>query len=610
MRLTPRLTLFLALVLFAMLPGPLRAQLQNQLDNNPSPYLAMHATDPTAWQTWSRQAVELARKQKKLVFVSVGYFSCHWCHVMQKESYRDKQIAEFINRHFIPVKIDRETEPALDAHLIAFADRTQGYSGWPLNVFLTPDGYPLYAAVYLPPRDFLELMQKLQGLWQQDAQNLATIAAAEQPGGSGPGKPIVQDRLAKELSQKIETVALQLGSPMQGGFGDANKFPYATQLDFLLGRVDRNSEELKKFLRLTLDNMAHYGLRDHLQGGFFRYTVDPGWKTPHFEKMLYDNAQLAMVYMKAGKILRDDFYFDVARDTLGFMADRMRRDNGAMIASLSAIDDKGVEGGYYLWDKSEVERLLAKEEWQVFRLYAGMVDPPPLEEGYLPMQATTESDVASTLGLPVETVRARVRSSKGKLLKARSQRKLPEDNKLLAGWNGLALAAFSMAAREFSSDEYRQTAKDIRDYLVSDLWNNGQLYRAIDKGKRFGRASLEDYAAVARGLLYWARLTGETADFHLARDVVLQAWSRFYTKRGWRLSEPGFIPMEAPVDAMIDDHLPSPSGLVLNVSRELAVKLNDPGLLDRVRSAANSGHGQVTADPFWFVSHVQAMNGR
>jgi len=596
-----------ALLLFA-LASPATADLRNQLGGNASPYLEMHAKDPTAWQAWSRQSVELARKQNKLLFVSIGYFSCHWCHVMQRESYRNPEIAAYINKHFIPVKVDREIEPALDAHMIAFADRSLGYSGWPLNVFLTPEGYPLYATVYLPPKDFLQLLQKLQGLWKQDSENLAKLAAAEQAGGNGPGKPVVQTALAKELTAKAETVALQLGSPMTGGFGDANRFPFATQLEFLLERERTGSNpQLRRFLRLTLDSMARYGLRDHLAGGFFRYTVDPNWRTPHFEKMLYDNAQLAMVYMKAGTVFNDSGYKQVARSTLDFMQRDMRHASGAMIASFSAIDDKGVEGGYYLWDKAELRQLLTADEWRAYRLYAGMVDPSPLDQGYLPMQMKSMDEVAKALRLPARKVRSLVDSARQKMLARRSARSLPRDNKRLASWNGLALAAFSIAAKEFPDATYHQTAQGIRDYLVTMLWDGKQLVRARENGEVVGQVSLEDYAAVARGLLEWARLTGKEGDYRIARDVVEQGWKRFYTRHGWRMSEPGFIPMESPVDAIIDDHLPSPSGLLLEVSYRLAARLDDKALRERALAAANSGQQLLTEQPFWYVSHIQAL---
>ena len=601
----PGLTNSLFVVLLTFSTYCSAGELHNRLAGNASPYLAMHAGDPTAWQSWSRETVELARKQNKLLFVSVGYFSCHWCHVMQRESYRNAAIASYINQHYIPVKVDRETEAALDAYLIAFAERSQGYSGWPLNVFMTPEGYPLFATVYQPPENFLQLLKKMQALWSQSPEELKRLATGAQPHGNGPGKPVPQTRFAMETAAKVEQVALQIGSPLTGGFGEANKFPLTPQLDFLLDRISVHEDKaLKEFVDLTLKNMARYGLRDHLGGGFFRYTVDPGWRTPHFEKMLYDNAQLAEIYMKASRIYRDDAFRQVASEALEA---QMLDSRGALIASFSAIDSNNVEGGNYLWQKDQVAMLLTPDEWRVYRIYAGMNDPSPLDDGYLPMEVRSVDEVAAQLHMSSRAVKTLVSSSEQKLFKERQKRKSVPDTKLLAGWNGLALSSFCKGAKFFNNDHYRQVAQGIRDYLVTELWDGHRLLRAIDNGKPLGQASLEDYAYVSRGLLDWASLSGKTEDHELARSVVRQAWTRFYGMHGWNLSEPGFIPMESPVDVVTDGPTPSPSAVVIGVSLALAKALNDKDLRQQALSAANSGQQLVGSDPFWYVSQIRAI---
>ena len=604
----PGLKKALFVLLMSFTTSCLAGELQNQLTGNPSPYLAMHAQDPTAWQTWSRETVELARKQNKLLFISVGYFSCHWCHVMQRESYRNSEIASYINDHYIPVKVDRETEAALDAYLIAFAERSQGYSGWPLNVFMTPEGYPLFATVYQPPGNFLKLLKKMQALWAESPAELKRLASEAQPHGDGRGKPVSQARWAADLASKVEQLALQIGSPLTGGFGEANKFPLAPQLDFLLDRLaEHGNRELKEFIDLTLTNMARYGLRDHLGGGFFRYTVDPGWRTPHFEKMLYDNALLARIYMKAATTDHNAGYRQIAKETLDFMQSQMADDRGALIASFSAIDSNNIEGGNYLWRKNEIVSLLTAEEWKVFSQYAGMNDPSPLDDGYLPMEMHTVEEVAAQLRLPQQTVQTLVQSSKRKLYQARQKRKPVRDTKLLAGWNGLALSAFCQGVEVFDSEEYRQVAQRIRDYIVTWLWDGHRLERAIDNGKPVGQSSLADYAYVSLGLLDWASLTGKKEDYRLARSVARQAWKRFYGEHGWRLSEPGFIPMESPVDVIQDGPTPSPSATVIRVSLHLAKKLGDGDLRRQALAAANSGQQLMHSDPFWYVSEIQAL---
>src|SRR3989338_6653225 len=525
--------------------------LTNQLKHHPSPYLAMHAADPVAWQDWGPAAVERARREGKLLFISIGYFSCHWCHVMQRESYRDPDIAAFLNHHFVPVKVDRELEAALDARLIEFAERTRGQGGWPLNVFVTPEGYPMYAALYLPPAEFKSVLERLQGLWAKDRAGLERLARDEAKRAAAPAEmPVVADdsrdgggrATPGAVAENFVEQALAQADLIHGGFGDQSKFPSAPQLEALLAHAGANSKpRLREFLHLTLDNMADLGLYDHVGGGFFRYTVDPSWKTPHFEKMLYDNALLARVYLHAAKVLREPRYERVARATLDFIARDLHPPDGALIASLSAVDDKGVEGGYYLWSADELTTLLSEQEANVLRLAFGMQDAAPFEAGYLPLRSIPMAEVAKRLGLDTATAESVLSQALEKLHRARVKRALPRDTKLLAGWNGLALAAFAAAARVTGEPQYHDLAAGIRGYLMRVLWDGKILKRAVDKGRAVGAVALEDYAYVTQGLLEWARLTGAAEDDTRATDVARAAWQRVYDTRGWRLDERSLI---------------------------------------------------------------------
>jgi len=597
-------------VIFTWVPVANTApRLQNQLANHASPYLALHAKDPVQWQDWKPAVIKRARKQKKLVYLSIGYFSCHWCHVMQRESYQNPEIAKFLNENFIPVKVDRELEPALDARLIEFAEQTTGVAGWPLNVFLTPEGYPLYAVLYMPPKEFQQVLVKLQMLWQQDPAGLTKLARQAVVEGRGPGKPRLDTSQVKAHAAKIVETSLTIGDPFNGGFGEQSKFPSVPQLDYLLAQFQRQpNSKLKNFLQLTLDQMMRNGLYDHLGGGFFRYTVDPGWQTPHFEKMLYDNALLARLYLHAGRLWNRDDYLQIATQTLKFMLQEMRHADGAFIASLSALDDKGVEGGYYLWSLSELKKLLNADELKVYRLANGMMDAPPFDNGYLPMQALTQAEVGESLKLGSSKVKALLSSAQTKLRGARARRSIPKDRKLLAGWNGLALSAYAEAARVTQDPLYRTTAMKLRDYLTKRLWMDGGLHRSMAKGRSIGQASLEDYAQVARGLLDYARMTKRQEDYRMARRVVDAAWERFYSGGGWRLSERTLMQSETPRDALADGPMPSPSGSVLSTSLALARQDNDPAFLDKVLATLNSGHEVIQSDPFWYATHVAAMN--
>ena len=345
--------------------------LTNQLGEHSSPYLAMHGNDPVAWQEWNEQTVKLAQKENKLLFVSSGYFSCHWCHVMQRESFSNPGIARLLNKYFIPVKVDRELNASLDSRLIDFVEKTRGYAGWPLNVFITPAGHPLVGIVYLPATDFQRLLNSMFNEWQNRNSELVTIAAQASI-ELGDSEKIIKTQITKTFKDKLKQnfldQAFNQADEMQGGFGEQSKFPLVPQLDVLLDIYQQNkSERLAKFLRLTLNVMASQGLRDQLGGGFYRYAVDPGWQVPHFEKMLYDNALLASLYLKAAKILNEKDYEQIGRETLDFILEEMSDNTGAFMASMSAIDDKNVEGGYYLWDMEQLAEILDRDEVNVIK---------------------------------------------------------------------------------------------------------------------------------------------------------------------------------------------------------------------------------------------------
>jgi len=603
-----RLSRRLVLVLLGswLVVAPAHA-LTNQLKDHPSPYLAMHAGDPVAWQDWNQEAVAKARRENKLLYISIGYFSCHWCHVMQRESYQNREIAQFLNRHFIPVKVDRELEPALDARMIEFVETTRGMGGWPLNVFITPEGHPLYALLYAPPQEFLSVLNKLQQVWSTDRAELTRLAQSADTASTGPGTQ-VDRRQAQEYGGKIVAGALSYTDPVHGGFGEQSKFPLVPQLDFLLSQFQRQPDpKLKELLQLTLDQMARNGLQDHLGGGFFRYTVDPGWKTPHFEKMLYDNALLARLYLRASRVLGRSDYEAVAVRTLEFMVRELRDPSGGFIAALSAVDDKQVEGGYYLWDQDQLKSVLTPQELKVYRLAWGMNDAAPFEDGYLPVKGVPVAEVASRLKLGQDKVETLLQTATIKLYRARLKRRVPRDTKVLAGWNGLALAAFSEAANILGEKSYREQAKATRDYLMQTLWDGKTLRRAVDGKRSVGAVALEDYAYVALGLLEWARLTGQDDDYAQAKQVATAAWKQFYGPRGWRLAESSLIQAEAGQDVITDGPMPSPSAVLAEVSLRLAVRTGDASLRKRALAALDSGHKLVQRDPFWYASHVGAM---
>jgi uncharacterized protein YyaL (SSP411 family) len=589
--------------------------LTNQLKNNASPYLALHGDDPVAWQEWNAATVARARQEGKLLFVSIGYFSCHWCHVMQRESYRDRDIARFLNKHFIPVKVDRELEPALDARMIEFVEATRGLAGWPLNVFVTPEGHPVYATLYHPPADFQKILQRVDDLWTHNRANLADMARAEASARNVPIGPPAKAATAIALADQATRAALEQADTLQGGFGQQGKFPLTPRMIFLLVQYERTrDEQLGAFLRLTLDAMADKGLRDHLGGGFFRYTIDPSWNTPHFEKMLYDNAQLAQLYFEAARVFASVKYRRVAIETVDFMLREMRLPNGGFIAALSAVDGRGVEGGTYLWSAADLDKLLTPDEREVYGRYAGMQGSPPFANGYLPVPVATPDEIAASLKREPQEVADLIASAQTKLHDARNQRSLPRDTKELAAWNGLALLALTAAARDAvayadarAAERYREAAQGAHDYLANVLWNGTGLARARVDGRATGHAALEDYACAADALTEWAALTADKQDLVLAKAIVLAGWQRFYGAKGWRIDPDSLIEAAAGQNALRDGATGSASGRLIDVSLRLAAKTQDTDLRSLALGALQRGADLITDDPLAYTTQIAAM---
>ena len=580
--------------------------LENRLADNPSPYLAMHGHDPVAWQEWNAQTLALARKEGKLLFISSGYFSCHWCHVMQRESYSNPAIAEILNKYFIPVKVDRELNPALDEHLIDFVQRTRGRAGWPLNVFLTPEGYPVVGMTYVPPEKFRTLLERLQKMWQAEGEKVSRLARqalevlVEQRRGQ------IRESLVSRsaLQRKFLETALGIADEMAGGFGQQSRFPMTPQLATLLEIQAREKDEtLGHFLRLTLEQMASRGLRDHLGGGFFRYTVDPDWSTPHYEKMLYTQALLADQYLRAAEVFSEPAWAEVARDTLDFTLREMCPGGDACVASFSAVDDKGVEGGYYLWKEDELKKLLPGKLWELAREHWRLTDFGRKPEGVLPMMGKTAEELAKAHDMPVAQVRVQLHKARRLLLEARSKRGLPVDDKRLAGWNGLMLSALSRAAAQLPAPDYLSRAEKLRDYLVKQLWDGKQLYRAVHQGRPVGQASLADYAYVARGLKHWAKASGRGEDAKLADRLLETAWRKFRTAQGWRSASVALLPGMPAVQVQEDGALPAASAIIMGLS----LKSENASLREQARKLVPATWQAVQDDPFWYASSVRML---
>ncbi len=601
------LILLLAQSAWAQSNSGVVAPVSNQLKDHPAPYLALHGDDPVAWQEWGNSVVDRAQSENKILFVSVGYFACHWCHVMQKESYQDKEVAELLNQKFLSVKIDRELEPALDGRLMDFAQAILGRGGWPLNVFITPEGEPIYALLYARQEQFLEVLDRLNQFWEKDPDKVRELVRRERQ--TNVRFPSAEWNL-QELTTLLERAPgkmLARADLDRGGFGDTSKFPSAPQMLFLLKEYALNKDPtLKEFLVTTLDKMAKKGMHDHLTGGFFRYTVDANWNVPHFEKMLYDNASLADLYLQAGKVLSREDYLETAKTTLQFMQEAMWLD-GALVASFSAVDDDSIEGGHYLWEFDELGTLLSSEEVDLVSKVWGLDRVPELEAGTLPRWEDTVAEYAAANNLTVAEVDDLLSSAKTKLVLARSSRSLPVDDKLLAGWNGLALTTFSHAYAEFGDASFKKTAESLASFLSTRLWDGESLTRAHAKGVAHGTASIEDYAYVAKGLWDWANLSEDKALADTAEQIARAGWQKFYKDAAWFTEDGSLLAPPVGVEVMQDGATPSPAAVLIAVSDEISRAVGDQDWILTVRAVVNRGQRELAATPYWFSTQMLAL---
>ena len=592
---------------------PVNSSYANALKNHVSPYLAMHGDDPVNWREWNADTVALAKKQGKLLFVSSGYFSCHWCHVMQRESYKNPDIARLLNSNFIPVKVDRELDAALDTHLIDFVERTQGIAGWPLNVFITPEGYPLVGMVYVPADNFKQILQKLDAQWRKDDAALRRIGEKAYEELSH-AVTTTNSKLPTGLDKKMLTAFTQqnlaLADTMQGGFGQENKFPSAPQLSVLLEAYHMQPDEaVKKFLITTLDHMATQGLRDQLGGGFYRYVVDPGWQVPHFEKMLYDNALLANLYYRAGEVLNAEHYTAVASETLDFIIDELATTTPAYAASLSAVDDKGIEGGYYLWNEDELKKLLSKDELAVIKLFWQIEGAPDLEDGHHLVQGVSYPTIAKQLKLDDKQVSQLVSSAAQKMRAARSKRTLPKDSKILTAWNGLTLTALVQGAKQTGNVTYRNKAEALAEFISTSLWDKTrkQLHKASAQNSAIGEGALDDYAYVAQGLYAVWLLNNNEQIQGVLQDVIEQGWQRFYGKQGWQLAQNMLLKYDSGKTVLSDGPMPAASATLIKTTYQYAMRTKNKALLDMALRAMNVGHEEVEQDAFWFATQIDAI---
>jgi uncharacterized protein YyaL (SSP411 family) len=481
----------------------------NALANETSPYLLQHAHNPVQWYPWSEEALRKAKDEDKPILLSVGYSACHWCHVMERESFENEEIAALMNSFFINIKVDREERPDLDAIYMQAVQMITGRGGWPMTVFLTPEQVPFYGGTYYPPEDrhgmpgFPRVLRfVVQAFRERRAEITRDAAAIASALHKDDQIPAVPGELDSEILNGAASNLMSNYDHQHGGFGEAPKFPPAMSLDFLMRYYARTGT--RRFLDAadqTFQKMACGGMYDQLGGGFHRYSVDACWLVPHFEKMLYDNALLSRAYLHAFLLTGNALYRRVVEETLAYVLRDMTSPEGAFYASEDA-DSEGEEGKFYTWTRREVEHLLGSEDAELFCRYYGVTEEGNLEGRntlHVPRPAAL---VARLNNISEEDLRERIERGKSTLFADREKRVRPgRDEKILTAWNGLMLRSFAEAARGLDRNDYRTAAVRCAEFLLSKLECTGGLRHSYKDGQARISAFLDDYACLVDGLL-------------------------------------------------------------------------------------------------------------
>lgn len=509
---------------------------KNRLSGESSPYLLQHAGNPVDWYPWGPEAFAEARSRNKLIFLSIGYSSCHWCHVMERESFEDNDVADILNELFVSVKVDREERPDVDDVYMLATQLMTGNGGWPMSVFITPDGKPLFAGTYFPKAHFVALLTQISGAYANRRAELAAAADrfTEQLKQAtlvqmAPG-PVPTEQVVREAVATLESRF----DAQNGGFSDRPKFPQYNELRLLMEHYSRTKQSSSlHMVTSTLDRIALGGIYDHLAGGFHRYSTDERWLLPHFEKMLYDNAMLARVFAEAHGLTGKDAYPIRARETLDWVLREMREENGMFFCSMDA-DSEGEEGKYYVWNHQDIVRVLGDEVGKVFcQVYNVLPEGNFTEEATGEKPGTNVLHLADTLPALAEQMRLPdlenlMQEARAKLLQQRLDRPAPAtDDKVLTSWNGLMIGSLAYCGAALGAPGYVEAATNAAESVTRLLWGT-RMQRRYRAGEVGVPAVLEDYSFLANGLLDLHEATGDSKWMDSARKLVDEMVREFY----------------------------------------------------------------------------------
>ncbi|HEU5228262.1 MAG TPA: thioredoxin domain-containing protein [Ktedonobacteraceae bacterium] len=611
----------------------------NRLIDETSPYLLQHAHNPVDWYPWGQEAFEKARQEDKPVLLSIGYSACHWCHVMERESFENEGIAQIMNEHFVPIKVDREERPDIDSIYMQAVQAITQQGGWPMTMFLMPDGRPFYGGTYFPPQDRQYGQQTMPGFprvllsivhaykqQRQEVEEQATqIAEYLQQSSKAPLRARgvgQQGAITLDLLSTASQGIMDDFDARHGGFGGAPKFPNAMALEFLLrvhlhrlkgeihfGRKKGAPTELK-IVESSLQHMANGGIYDQLGGGFHRYSVDAQWLVPHFEKMLYDNALLSRLYMHGYLVTGNPSYSRIVEETLNYVVREMTAPEGGFYSTQDA-DSEGKEGKFFLWSAEEIEQALPTADAANFMLYYGVTRQGNFEGEnilYVPQDAQKVADEAQ---ISLEELQASLAHSREILFKRREQRVKPErDEKILTAWNGLMLRSFAEAARYLSRPDYLQIALNNADFLLGKLRKDGRLLRTYKDGRARLNGYLEDYVFLADGLLALYEASFDPRWFAEARALMDRAVQLFADEQNGGFFDTGSDHEELvsrPKDIM-DNAIPSGNSVAVDVLLRLAALSGEQAYRQRADDYLRSIGDIMVEHPLAFGHVISALD--
>ena len=601
-----------------MVPGKPASTRSNRLAAETSPYLLQHAHNPVNWYPWGSEAFERARREDKPVFLSIGYSTCHWCHVMERESFENEEVARILNEHFVAIKVDREERPDVDDVYMKAVQMLTGSGGWPLSVFLTPEGKPFYGGTYFPPvaapgrPSFTQVLQALARAWREQRQDLLASGQKvteilERPAGEAAAEP-----LGPGILETAYEILRQHFDEAHGGFGGAPKFPQPSTLMLLLSYWHRTRERRAlKMAEKTLAAMWSGGIHDHLGGGFHRYSTDARWLVPHFEKMLYDQALLGRLYVQTYQITRKDVYAAAARDIFDYVLRDMTDSAGGFYAAEDA-DSEGREGAFYVWKRDEIEKVLGKEQARTFCRYYGVTDAGNFEPGenVLHLADFATNPTIEGKKSEEETVTF-LADARRQLLQRRSARPRPhKDDKIITAWNGLMISALAYGGAVLEEGKYVEAAVKAADFVLASLRTNGRLGRYFRAGRAVGDAFLDDYAFMITGLMDLYEASFESRFLGEAKALAGRMIDLFADKAGG-----GFFTTGRDAPALLtqdkggyDGAIPSGNSVAALVLLKLGKLLMDDNFRARGEQVLHVFSQQMTESPTNLTAMLLALD--